>query len=135
VVVFLWQGAGWRTWLALLRDGEVGQTPKPLAVRRRRRASPERVVGRRVVAAIAGIGVQTLDSIADQLFDRRGDLCERVAVVRIARQRLGMDGELAALAALEGGGDADLTIPPENAAPQRCATSMVGRLSLTPTDR
>jgi hypothetical protein len=31
-----------------------------------------------------------------------------IFAIRIARQRLGMDGELAALAALEGGGDADL---------------------------
>jgi hypothetical protein len=51
------------------------------------------------VAAVAGIGVQALDLIADQLFDRRDDVRERVAVVRIARQRLGMDGELAARSA------------------------------------
>ena len=68
----------------------------------------ELVIGRRVVAAIAGIGVQPLDFIADQLFDGWDDLCQRMPVIRIARQRLGMDGELAALAALEGGGDADL---------------------------
>jgi hypothetical protein len=42
------------------------------------------------------------------LFDRRDDLCERVSIIKIAGQRLGMDGELAALAAFEGGGDADL---------------------------
>jgi hypothetical protein len=58
------------------------------------------VIGRRVVAAIAGIGVQALDLIADELFDRRDDLCERVSIIRIARQRLGMDSELAALATL-----------------------------------
>ena len=52
--------------------------------------------------------MQALDLIADQLFDRRDDLGERVPILRIARQRLGMDGELAALAALEGGSDADL---------------------------
>ena len=68
----------------------------------------ELVIGRRVVAAVAGVGVQALDLIADQLFDRRDDLGERVPIIRIARQRLGMDGELAALAALEGSSDTDL---------------------------
>jgi hypothetical protein len=55
--------------------------------------------------------VQPLDFIADQLFDGRDDLCQRVPVIRIARQRLGMDGELAALAAFEGGGDAGPAMP------------------------
>ena len=51
----------------------------------------ELVIGWRVVAAVAGVGVQALDLIADELFDRRDDVCERVSIIRIARQRLGMD--------------------------------------------
>ena len=69
----------------------------------------ELVIGRRVVVAIAGIGVQALDVIADQLFDGRDDLCQRMPVIRIARQRLGMDGELTAFAAF-----ATLTLTPNS---------------------
>src|SRR5580698_122210 len=97
---------------SFLRCPITGSTAAHLAFDLRRetalllgRIDPEGVIWRRVVAAVAGIGVQALDLIADQLFDRRDDLCQRMAVVRIAGQRLGMDGELAALAALEGGGD------------------------------
>jgi hypothetical protein len=43
------------------------------------RVDLELVIGRRVVAAVAGVGVQALDLIADELFDRRDDLCERVS--------------------------------------------------------
>jgi hypothetical protein len=52
--------------------------------------------------------MEPLDRVADELFDGRNDPGERVAVIGIARQRLGMDGELAALAALERRGDAHL---------------------------
>jgi hypothetical protein len=69
---------------------------------------PELVIGRRIVAVITGIGVQPLDFIADGLLDRRDDRRQRVPIIRIARQCLGMDGELAALATLERGGEADL---------------------------
>jgi len=86
-----------------------GSAAAHLAFDLRREAAPllggvdfELVIERCVVAAVAGIGMQALDLIADELFDRRDDLGERVAIIRIARQRLGMDGELAALAALEG---------------------------------
>ena len=68
----------------------------------------ELVVGRRVVAAISGIGMNALDGVADELLDRRNDAGERVTIIGIAGQRLGMDRELAALAALERGGDAHL---------------------------
>src|SRR5262249_59336324 len=49
-----------------------------------------------------------LDLIADELLNPRNDPCERMAVIGIAGQRLSMDRELAALAALERGGDAHL---------------------------
>ena len=56
----------------------------------------ELVFGGRVVAAIAGIGEDTFDDVADEHFDPRDDLGERVAIVRIARQRCDMSDELAA---------------------------------------
>ena len=68
----------------------------------------ELVLRRRIVAAIAGIGVKPVDRGADQLLDRRDDGCQRMAVIGIARQRLGVGDELAALAVLQRGGDADL---------------------------
>ena len=68
----------------------------------------ELVIGRRVVAAISCIGVEPFDRIADELLDRRNDAGQRMAVIGIARQRLRVDDELAALAVLEGGGDTDL---------------------------
>ena len=68
----------------------------------------ELVIVRRVVAAISGISVNALDLVADELLNRRNDPCKRVAVIRIAGQRLGMDRELSALAALERGRDAYL---------------------------
>jgi hypothetical protein len=52
------------------------------------RVDPELVIGRRVVAAVAGVGMQALDLIADELFDRWDDLCERVSIIRIARSAL-----------------------------------------------
>ncbi len=45
------------------------------------------VIGRRVVTAIAGIGEDAFENVADEGFHRRDDLGERVAVVRIAGQR------------------------------------------------
>ena len=52
------------------------------------------------MAAIAGVGVEPFDRIADELLDCRDDGCERVSMVWIAGQRLQMDDELAAFAAL-----------------------------------
>ena len=57
-------------------------------------------IGRRVVAAVSGIGMEPFDGAADELFDRRDDASQRVAVIGIAGQRLRMDDELAALAVL-----------------------------------
>ena len=57
-------------------------------------------IGRRVVAAVSGIGMELFDGAADELFDRRDDASQRVAVIGIAGQRLRMDDELAALAVL-----------------------------------
>ncbi len=66
----------------------------------------ELVLGRRVVAAVSGIGVEPFDRIADELLDRRDDASQGMAVIGIAWQRLRVDNELAALAVLEGGGNA-----------------------------
>ena len=60
----------------------------------------ELVVGRRIVAAIAGISVEPFEGIADQLLDRRNDPSEGVAIIRIAGQRLRMSGKLSAVAML-----------------------------------
>src|ERR1019366_4893736 len=65
-------------------------------------------MGRRIVAAVSGIGMQPFDRIADELLDRRNDAGQRMPVIGIAGQRLCVDDELAALAVLEGGGHADL---------------------------
>jgi hypothetical protein len=67
----------------------------------------ELVFGRGVVAAVAGVGVEPLDGIADERLDRGDDADEGVSVVGIAGQRLPGD-ELAVLATLQGGGDAHL---------------------------
>src|SRR6266853_1205093 len=68
----------------------------------------ELVVGRRVVAAVSGIGMEPFDGAADELLDRRDDASQRMAVIGVARQRLRVDDELAAFAVLEGCGNADL---------------------------
>src|SRR5215470_3080039 len=68
----------------------------------------ELVIGRRVVAAISGVGMNALDGVADELLDCRNDPRERMTVIGIAGQCLGMDRELAAPAALERGCDAHL---------------------------
>jgi hypothetical protein len=68
----------------------------------------ELVIWRRVVASVSGIGVEPIDRPADKLLDRRDDASQGMAVIRIARQRLHMGDELAALAVLEGSGNADL---------------------------
>src|SRR5262249_13555841 len=68
----------------------------------------ELVIGRRVVAAISGVGMNALNGVADELLDRRDDRRERVTVIGVVWQRLRMDRELAAPAALERRGDAHL---------------------------
>jgi hypothetical protein len=57
----------------------------------------ELILGRRIVAAIAGIGVEPFDRIADELLDRRNHLSQGMPVIRIARQRLRMGDELTAV--------------------------------------
>ena len=73
----------------------------------------ERVIGRRIVAAVSGIGVESLDRMADELLDRRDHLRQSMSVIGIARQRLHVGDELAALAVLEGG-VATLTLTPNS---------------------
>lgn len=60
------------------------------------------------MAAIAGIGDDLAEADADGVLDCRDDGGQRVAVIRIAGQRLDMGDELAAAAALQRGGDGDL---------------------------
>jgi hypothetical protein len=60
----------------------------------------EFVVGRRIVAAVSGVGAEPLDGIADELLDRRDHLSQSVPVIGIARQRLHVGDELAALPCL-----------------------------------
>ena len=55
------------------------------------------------MAAIAGIGMKPLGGVANELLDGRNDPGQGVAIIGIAWQRLGVDGELAALAVLERG--------------------------------
>ena len=52
--------------------------------------------GWRIAAAVSGIGEKTINIIADDLLHVRNDLCQRVAIIRIARQCLGMEGKQAA---------------------------------------
>ena len=54
----------------------------------------------RIVAPVAGIGEDPLQGRAGQRLDLGDHRCQGVAIVRSARQRLGVDRELAALAAL-----------------------------------
>lgn len=68
----------------------------------------EHLALRGVVAAIAGIGDDLAEADADGVLDCRDDGGQRVAVIRIAGQRLDMGDELAAAAALQRGGDGDL---------------------------
>ena len=56
----------------------------------------ELVFGRGVVTAISGIGEDAFEDVADKRLDRRGDLGQRVAFVRVAGQRCDMGDELAA---------------------------------------
>jgi hypothetical protein len=69
---------------------------------------PEPVIGRRVVAAVSLVGKDACDGVADERLHVRDHGCQRVAVIGIAGQRLHMSDELAALAVLEGGGNAHL---------------------------
>ena len=62
----------------------------------------------RVVAPVAGIGRDPFEGGAGQRLDLGDHRFQGVTIVWPPRQRLGVDRELAALAALEGGGDGGL---------------------------
>jgi hypothetical protein len=68
----------------------------------------ELVIGRGVVAAISRISDDAVEHVADERLDRRDDLGQGVAVVRIAGQRRDVGDKLAAGGMLDRGGDADL---------------------------
>ena len=68
----------------------------------------ELVVGRSVVAAIAAVGDDAREVRADLRLDLRDHGREGVAVVGVARHRLGVGDELAAFGAMERGGERDL---------------------------
>src|SRR5271166_657554 len=68
----------------------------------------EGVAGRSVVAAIAAVGDDAGEVGADLRLDLRDHGREGVAVVGVARHRLGVGDELAAPGAMERGGERDL---------------------------
>src|SRR6266576_4094356 len=96
-------------------DGLDGGPAAQFALDLRRYASllageedPELVVGRRIVAAISLVGEDARDGVADERLHVRDHGCQGMAVIGIAGQRLHVGDELAALAVLEGGGNAHL---------------------------
>ena len=68
----------------------------------------ELVIGRSVVAAIAAVGDDAGEACADLRLDLRDHGRERVAVVGVAGQRLGVGDEQAAPGAIERGGERHL---------------------------
>ena len=60
------------------------------------------------MALVSGVGEQAFDLDPDGGLDLGDDGLEGVAVIRIAGQRLGVERELAALRAFEGGCQRDL---------------------------
>ena len=72
----------------------------------------ERLLLRRVVPAISGVGDDLGQAGADARLDLGNDDCEGVAVIGIARQRLDVQHELAALQRLTG--VATLTLTPNS---------------------
>ena len=68
----------------------------------------ELVIRRGVVAAITAVGDDAGKACADLRLDLRNDGRESVAIVGVAGQRLGVGDELAALGAMERGGERDL---------------------------
>src|SRR3954451_14273930 len=69
---------------------------------------PKLVIGRCIVAAISLVSEDAGDGAADQRLHVRDHGFQGVTIIWIAGQRLHMGDELAALAVLEGGGNADL---------------------------
>ncbi len=72
------------------------------------RVDLELVIGRGVVAAIAGIGDAAIEHVADERLHLGNDRGERVPVIRVSGQRGDVSDELPAGGMLHGGGDAHL---------------------------
>src|SRR5262249_40515232 len=70
------------------------------------RVDLELMIGRGVVAAIAGVGDAAVEHVADERLHLRNDRGERVPVIRVARCSMG--DKLPAGGMLHGGGDAPL---------------------------
>ena len=68
----------------------------------------EPVGERGIVTAVAGIGKNAGDAVSDGPLHVRDDGCQGMPVIGVSGQRHGMEGELAASRAMEGGGDRDL---------------------------
>ena len=66
-------------------------------------------LGRRVVAAIATVGDEAGEARSDLRLDLGQDGRKRVAIIRVARHRLHMGDELAAVRAMKRRGERDLT--------------------------
>ncbi len=72
------------------------------------RVDLELVIGRGVVAAIAGIGDAAIEHVTDERLHLGNDRGERVPVIRVSGQRGDVSDELPAGGMLHGGGDAHL---------------------------
>src|SRR5262249_8026323 len=99
--------------LEMADDGLDGGAPFELALDLRREAALlaarvdlELVIGRGVVATIAGIGDTAIEDVADERSHLRNDRAQRVPVIGIAGQCCGMRAELPAGGMLHRGGDA-----------------------------
>src|SRR5262249_1606031 len=89
--------------LEMADDGLNGGTPFELALDLQREAALlaarvdlELMIGRGVVAAIAGVGDAAVEHFAGECLARGNDRGERVPVIRVARQRCSMGDELTA---------------------------------------
>src|SRR5262245_46809891 len=110
-----------------MADGRLnGGTPFELALDLRREAALlaagvdlELVIGRGVVATIAGIGDTAIEDVADERLHLRNDRAQHVPVIRIAGQCCSMGDKLPASGMLHRGGDAHLD--PELIRPVRFA--------------
>ena len=112
--------------LEVADDGLDGGPPFEFALDLRREAALlaarvdlELVIGRGVVAAIAGIGDAAIEDVADERLHLRNDRAECVPVIGIAGQCCGMGDELPAGGMVHRGGDAHLD--PELVRPVRFA--------------
>ena len=101
--------------LEMADDGLNGGTPFELALDLRRdaallagRVDLELVIGRGVMAAIAGIRDAAIEHVADERLHLWNDGGERVPVIRIAQQHCDVGDKLPAGGMLHGGRDAHL---------------------------